>query len=99
MWLAGLKRQAQRLARPKQMLLADYFVRRTWAKLLGKRCQLIMLSCAGKQISQWSSEKSESKVKNRPENRTNFRVNLKQSGAAWRGEWLMSGALREQNPA
>ena len=99
MRLAGLKRQAQRLARPKQMLLADDFVRRTWAKLLGKRGQLILLSCAGKQISQWSSEKSESKVKNRPENRTNFKVNLKQSGTAWRREWLMSGVLREQNPA
>jgi hypothetical protein len=55
MRLAGLKRQAQRLARPKQMLLADHLVRRTWAKLLGER--------------------------------------------AWRGKWLMSGALREQNPA
>jgi hypothetical protein len=63
MWLAGLKRQAQRLTRPKQMLLADHLVRRTWAKLLGKRRQLIMLSSAGKQISQWSSEKSDSKVK------------------------------------
>lgn len=88
MRLTGFKRQAQRLARSKQMLLADHLVRRTRAKLLGERRQLIMLSHAGKQISQWSSEQSESKVKYRPENRTNFKVNLNQSGAAWQGSGL-----------
>lgn len=37
MRLAGCKREAQRLARPEQVLLADHLVRRLRAQLLGER--------------------------------------------------------------
>ena len=36
MRLSGFERQAQRLARPEQMLLADHLVRRLRAQLLGQ---------------------------------------------------------------
>ena len=37
MRLAGLERQAQRLARPEQVLLADDLIRLLRAQLLGER--------------------------------------------------------------
>ena len=48
MWLTGLKRQAQRLARPEQMLLADHLVRRFRAQLLGQRRMLAFIICCRK---------------------------------------------------
>lgn len=45
--------QAQRLARPEQVLLADHLVRRLRAQLLGQRSGTIN-GVLGKQIAQWN---------------------------------------------
>ena len=51
MRLAGGKSQAQRLARPKQVLLADHLVWRLRAQLLGERGGTVN-GVLGKQIGQ-----------------------------------------------
>ena len=43
MRLPRLERQAQRLARPEQVLLADHLVRRLRAQLLGERGMLALI--------------------------------------------------------
>ena len=57
MRLAGGKSQAQRLARPEQMLLADHLVRRLRAQLLGERGGTVDF-VGGKQIAQADSPRS-----------------------------------------
>jgi hypothetical protein len=58
MGLARLKGQTQGLARPQQMLLADYLIGRTGPQLLGQRCTGIH-SPLGKQITQNESDPAE----------------------------------------
>ena len=51
MWLARFKSQAQGLARPEQMLLANHIIRRLRPKLLGQR-RPDLRPGLGKQITQ-----------------------------------------------